>query len=163
MNLAPGTKLGPHEIVSLLGVRDYLIDVSTGDSKPVTPEGVAGTRLSPDGSRAAVLGPNGQWGAWPIDGSGLRPIPGLDSKYNVTGWAPDGKSVYAQSSRSEPLARVSKVDVATGKMEPWKTFGVGVGAGVSDTGAPLFSADGSAYAYVYAQALSNAYVVTGLK
>jgi Tol biopolymer transport system component len=145
------------------GIRDYLIDVSTGDSKPLTPEGVSGTRVSPDGSRAAVLGPDGRWGVWPLDGSGLRPIPGLDSKYNVTGWTLDGKSVYVMSSRSEQLARVSKVDVTTGKMEPWKTFGVGVGAGVSDTGAPIFSADGSAYAYVYAQALSNAYVVTGLK
>ena len=158
---------GKHLIASGIetghGVRDYLIDLSTGDSKPLTPEGVAGTRLSPDGSRTAVLGPDGQWGAWPLDGSGLRPIPGLDSKYNVTGWTPDGKSVYVMSSRSEQLAQVSKVDVTTGKLERWKTFGVGVGAGVSDTGPPQFSADGSAYAYVYAQALSNAYVVTGLK
>ncbi len=67
------------------------------------------------------------------------------------------------SSRSEQLAKVSKVDITTGKTEPWKTFGVGVGAGVSDTGPPIFSADGSAYAYLYVQALSNAYVVTGLK
>ena len=48
-------------------------------------------------------------------------------------------------------------------MEPWKTFGVGAGAGVTETGAPIFSPDGSAYAYVYVQNLSNAYVVTGLK
>jgi len=39
------------------GVRDYLIDVSTGESKPVTPEGVAGTRLSPDGSAPPCLAP----------------------------------------------------------------------------------------------------------
>ena len=145
------------------GRRDYLVDVSTGDSKSITPEGVSGTRLSPDGTRAAVLGPDGKWGVWPLDGSGIRLIPGLDSKYNVTGWAPDGKSVYVQSSRPEQIAKVSKVDVTTGKMEPWRTFGAGVGAGVSETGAPIFSADGTAYAYVYSQNLSNAYVVTGLK
>src|SRR5450631_754073 len=158
--LPDGKRLRAEGIEAGHGARDYLIDVSSGNSKPLTPEGVAGTRLSPDGSRAAVLGPDGQWGAWPLDGSGLRPIPGLDSKYNVTGWTPDGKSVYVMSSRSEQLAQVSKVDVTTGKLERWKTFEVGVGAGVSDTGPPQFSADGSAYAYVYAQALSNAYVVT---
>jgi Tol biopolymer transport system component len=145
------------------GRRDYLIDVSTGDSKPMTPEGTAGTRLSPDGTLAAVVGPDGKWGAWPLDGSGLRLIPGLDSKYRVTGWASDSKSVYVQSSRPGQIANVSKVDVATGKMEPWRTFGAGVGAGVSETGAPMFSADGTAYVYIYSQNLSNAYVVTGLK
>jgi len=110
-----------------------------------------------------VLGPDGQWGAWPLDGSGLHPIPGLNSKYNVTGWAPDGKSVYVMNSGSEQLAELSKVDVITGKMERWKTFGVGVGAPHLEYGPPQFALDGSAYAYVYAQALSNAYVVTGLK
>ena len=68
------------------GVRDYLIDLSSGAGKPVTPEGVAGTRLSPDGRSVAVSGPDGKWGVWPLDGSGLRPIPGLDSKYYVVGW-----------------------------------------------------------------------------
>ncbi len=62
------------------GARDYLIDVSSGDSKPITPEGIAGTQLSPDGSSTAVLGPDGKLGIWPLDGSGLRPIPGLDSQ-----------------------------------------------------------------------------------
>ncbi len=62
------------------GMRDYMIDVSSGDSKPITPEGVAGTHLSPDGSSAAVLGPDGKSGIWPLlNGSGIRPIPGLDS------------------------------------------------------------------------------------
>ena len=39
------------------GRRDYLIDLNNGDSKPMTPEGVAGMHLSPDGSSAAVTGP----------------------------------------------------------------------------------------------------------
>jgi Tol biopolymer transport system component len=93
----------------------------------------------------------------------MRNIPGLDSSLRVTGWSTDGKSLYVSSSRSEQTAQVYKVDIATGKMEPWRTFGAGVGAGITETGAPMFSADGSAYAYVYVQILSNAYVVTGLK
>ncbi len=62
------------------GARDYLIDVSTGDSKPVTPEGISGVRLSPDGRSTAVQGADGKWGIWPLDGSGIRLIPGLDAK-----------------------------------------------------------------------------------
>jgi len=158
---------GKHLLVSGIeaghGARDYLIDVSNGDSKALTPEGVSGVQVSPDGRSTTVRGPDGKWGIWPLDGSGIRLIPGLDAKSYVVGWSQDGRSVYVASSRSEQIAKVNKVDVATGKMEPWKSYGVGVGAGVTETGAPIFSGDGTAYAYVYVQILSNAYVVTGLK
>jgi len=119
------------------GARDYLIDLSNGDSKPITPEGTAGANLSPDGRSTAVVGSDGKWGVWPLEGSGIRLIPGLDSSYYVTGWSPDGGSVYAVSSRaSEKIAKVYKVDTATGKMELWKTFGTEVAAGVTGVGAP---------------------------
>jgi Tol biopolymer transport system component len=42
------------------GARDYLIDLVTGEAKPITPEGVAGVHLSPDGRSTAVLGPDGK-------------------------------------------------------------------------------------------------------
>jgi hypothetical protein len=55
------------------------------------------------------------------------------------------------------------VNVTTGKMELWKTFGEGSKVGVTGVGGPRFSDDGKAYTYVYSQALSVAYVVKGLK
>jgi Tol biopolymer transport system component len=146
------------------GARDYLIDLNNGNAKPITPEGIAGTELSPDGRKAAVLGPDGKWGIWPLDGGAVRPIPQLDSKYAVTGWTPDGASVYVVSNHlREKTAKVYRVDPGTGKMELWKAFGEGMAVGVTSVGGPHFSSDGSAYAYVYGQALSQAYVVKGLK
>jgi eukaryotic-like serine/threonine-protein kinase len=146
------------------GARDYLIDLSNGNAKPITPEGTAGVRLSPDGRSVAVIGPDGKWGIWPLDGSGLRPVPGLDSKYYISDWSPDGTSLYAISSQSrEGAAKVYRVNVTTGKMEFWKVFGENLPAGVSSVGGPRFSSDGNAYAYVYSQVLSQAYVVKGLK
>jgi Tol biopolymer transport system component len=146
------------------GVRDYLIDLNNGNAKPITPEGIAGTELSPDGRKAAVLGPDGKWGIWPLDGGAVRPIPKLDSKYAVTGWTPDGGSVYVVSNHlREKTAKVYRVDPGTGKMELWKAFGEGMAVGVTSVGGPHFSSDGSAYAYVYGQALSQAYVVKGLR
>ncbi len=110
------------------------------------------------------LGPDGKWGIWPLDGGGLRPVPELDSKYYVSGWTQDGASLYALSTqRREGAARVFRVNIATGKMEYWKTFGENLPAGVASVGGPRFSSDGSAYAYVYSQVLSQAYVVKGLK
>ena len=146
------------------GVRDYLIDLSNGKARPVTPEGVAGTQVSPDSRSVAVLGPDGKWSIWPLDGSGLRPIPNLDSKFLVSGWTPDGLSLYAASNRLHTrTAKIYRANIATGKMELWKTFGEALGVGVTNVSAPRFSSDGGAYAYVYSQVLSQAYVVKGLK
>jgi len=162
--LPDGKRLLASGIEAGHGARNYLIDLSSGDAKPITPEGVRGVNLAPDGTQTIVRGPDGNIGIWPLEGGGgLRPIPGLDSRYYVPGWSPDGKSVYVAPSRSEQIAKVSKVDVASGKMEPWKSFGVDAGAGITETSAPIFSKDGTAYAYIYVQVLSNAYVVTGLR
>ena len=146
------------------GGRDYLIDVSSGESKPITPEGISGVNISPDGKYTVVRGPGGQRGIWPLDGGGFRPIPGLDTKYSVIGWTPDGGSVYVvPNDRRKTVAEVSRVNIQTGKMEPWKTFGAGTAAGVASVGLPRLSADGNAYAYLYVRVLSEAYVVKGLR
>ncbi|HKM46065.1 MAG TPA: protein kinase [Terriglobales bacterium] len=146
------------------GGRDYLIDVSTGDSKPITPEGIAGTLISPDGRSVAVRGPDGKRGIWPLEGGDFRPIPGLESNYYVIGWTTDGASLYVLPNRGMvKSAKVSRMNIQTGKMEPWRTFGEETGAGVSTVGAPHLSRDGNAYAYLYVRVLSEAYVVAGLK
>jgi WD40 repeat protein len=148
------------------GAREYLIDMSNGDSKPITPEGTvrAGRTVgvSPDGRDLAVRGSDGKLGIWPLDGGGFQPIPGLDSHYSIIGWA-DSSSVYLAPIQARPTTiPVSRVNVRTGKVEPWKTFGEG-GGSFGLMGRLQLSADASAYAYLYNHVLSEAYVVTGLK
>jgi eukaryotic-like serine/threonine-protein kinase len=146
------------------GAREYLVDVSTGTAKPITPEGVSGTVPSPDGHSVAVRGPDGKVGIWPMDGSSMRPIPGLDAKYHVAGWTQDGASLYVLASQRHPgAAKIYRVNIATGNMEFWKSFGDALPAGGANVNRPQFSSDGSAYAYIYSQTLSEAYLVKGLK
>jgi hypothetical protein len=146
------------------GARDYLISVSSGDSKPVTPEGVVGAIPAPDGRSTAALGADGKWEIWPLDGSGLRPIPGLDSNYRVGGWSPDGASVLAFPTRqSGKTGTAYWVNIANGKMTLVKTFGEGLAAGTVSIGGSYMSGDGGAYAYRYMQTLSQVYVVRGMK
>jgi eukaryotic-like serine/threonine-protein kinase len=162
--LPDGKQLLARGIEAGHGARDYLIDLNNGDSKPVTPEGVAGVEVSPDGKSAVVVGADGKWGIWPLEGSGIRLIPGLDSGYSVTGWSADGAAVYATSSRvSENAVTVYRVDTSTGKMGLWRTFGADASAGVTEVYGPRLSRDGNGYAYGYVRVLSEAYVVTGLK
>ncbi len=146
------------------GVRDYLIDLSTGDAKAITPEGLSGTHLSPDGRSVAVLGGDGKWGVWPLDGSGFRPIPDLDLKYYVAGWMPDGSLIALSNQQSDKTAKAYRVNVSTGKMEFWKQFGAGMPmTGIKGVGGPMLSSDSTSYAYIYSQALSSAYVVRRLR
>jgi WD40 repeat protein len=162
--LPEGKQLLASGIESGHGARDYMVDVGNGDAQAITPDGVSGVYLSPDGRSTVVLGADRKWGVWPLEGSGIRPIPGLDSVYHVIGWWGDGGSVYAVSSRAtEKTAKVYKVNVMTGKMDLWKSFGEATSAGLRNIGGIRVSSDGTAYAYIYAITLSQAYVVTGLK
>jgi Tol biopolymer transport system component len=162
--LPDGKKLVAVGVEEGHGARDYLVDLSDGNSKPITPEGVAGVVVSPDGQKLAVRAPDGKLGIWPMDGSGLRTIPGVDEKYTVIGWTPDSTALYLFSSRAaERSGKVYRLDPATGKTEFWKEFGENLQAGGNSVGSPHFSADGKAYAYVYVQVLSQAYVCKGLK
>ena len=145
------------------GERDYLIDLSSGDAKPLTSEGTFGFVLSGDGRSVAMTGPDGKWGVWSMESSSLRSIPGLDNRYLVAGWAPDGASLYVSDSQAhERSVPISRVNVVTGKMEPWKTLGASLPSSARYSYA-LFSADSNEYVYLYSQVLSQAYVVKGLK
>ena len=133
-------------------------------SKDPPPEGFSGLQVSRDGKSVAVRGPDGRRGIWRLDAGKFQPIPGLGAKNLIVGWMPDGQSVYvAVPQDSRKTTTVYRVNIQTGKMEEWKTFGRENGTTDAFIGAPHLSDDGSAYAYIYDRVLSEAYVVTGLK
>jgi hypothetical protein len=107
-----------------------------------------------------VLGPDGKWSVWALDGSGARAIPGLDSKFDVINWSSDGKSLYVAPIEGNRRGSVSKVDLATGKINPWRILGQDTGDRVA---LPFVTPDGSGYAYMHISAIGNAYLVTGLQ
>jgi len=167
--LAGGKELLASGVEAGHGARDYLIAVSNGDSRAITPENVVGVVPSPDGRSTAVMGPDGKWGIWQIEpaktgeGNGLRLIPGLDSNFHVK-WSPDGASLLAIPARqSGKTGSVYHVNTVTGKMELVRTIGEGLAAGAVSIGASYMLGDGGAYAYPYVQTLSQVYVVRGMK
>jgi hypothetical protein len=60
-------------------------------------------------------------------------------------------------------ARVMRVDLATGKREPWKELMPSDPAGIVRVGPALLTPDGHAYAYDYERTLSDLYVVEDMK
>ncbi len=145
------------------GGRDYLIDVSSGDSKPITPEGTSGIVMTADGKSVLVRQKDGNRGIWSLESGSLRPVTGIEPTDYVAGFTADGGSLYVTPRRPGLAASVFKLNLQTGKKELWKTFGDQMGAGVATIVPPHFSVDGSGYAYLYVRVLSEAYVVKGLK
>ena len=162
--LADGKRLLAEGIEEGHGSRDYLVDLATGDSKAITPEGTSGVILSPDGKTTIVHQGDRKFGIWPIDGGGIRLIPSLDSEYRVIDWSPDGKLLNVVLTHGAGRTRkIFRVDVTTGKNEFWKTFGPEADTAIDSIGRLHFSKDGTAHAYIYVKTLSQAFVVTGLK
>jgi len=161
---------GKHAVATGLepghGPRVYTIDVATGVSKPITPEGISGGALSADGQRFVVQNGEGKIGIWTIGGAAMALVPGLEDPFIPIAWTPDGQSllVFDRSARaSGNTIDLYKLNIATGKREFWKTFGAGSVSGSDSVAPPQFSRDLSAYVYGVDQVLSEAFVVTGLK
>jgi eukaryotic-like serine/threonine-protein kinase len=142
------------------GIRDYIVDLSNGNSKPLTPEGTSGLRLTPDGTGLLVRNSEGRFGTWSIEGASFKIIDGLEPQYSVIGFAPDGKTLNViDRTSTDRSTKVMRFDPATRKLTPWKTFG----APTLSSGPPVFSRDGRAYYYVYNQLQSVGYVATGVR
>ena len=96
-------------------------------------------------------------------GGAVRPLPGLTDE-TVICWTADGRGLFVYTYEpSELLARVSRYDVATGRKELWKTLSPTDTAGLTAISVVLISPDGANYVYETSRALSQLFVVTGLK
>jgi len=145
------------------GPRVFLRDVEGGKPRALTPEGYrAGTRaVSPDGAAVVVTGPDLKAYLYPISGGEPTPVPGIEANEAVTQFGADSRSVYVYR-RGETPARVFRMDLSTGRRDPWRSLMPADGGGVSLI-VPLPTPSGDAYAYSYGRTLSDLYVVDGLK
>jgi hypothetical protein len=123
----------------------------------------AGRAISPDGR--LVVGFDSELKAWlfPTGGGGEpRPVPGFLSGEVPIQWTPDGRSLYTFQPGRLP-AQVFRIDIATGRRTLWKELAPQDRTGVNGIQAVRITPDGRSYAYSYFQALSNLFLIKGLK
>lgn len=146
------------------GARLYVMEVTGGKPKAISPEGVAifGKSISPDGGLVAALGPDGRIALFPTAGGPPRTLPGQVPGDQPVRWTPDGRALYvAESSRLR--TRIVRLDVVTGRRETWKELVPADPAGVSLIAPFHLAADGRSYVYSYRRLLSDLYLVQGLR
>ncbi|MDQ2977805.1 MAG: protein kinase [Acidobacteriota bacterium] len=143
--------------------RIYLADVEGGKPRALTPEKYRGAGgISADSKYFFVRGPDERTYIYSIEGGEPTPVPGLGTGDVAIGWTASGRALYVQR-RGGPSARIERLDLATGRSEPWKELLPADAAGVVRISSAQISPDGKFYVYAYSRALSNLYLVKGLK
>ncbi|MGB8582497.1 MAG: WD40 repeat domain-containing serine/threonine protein kinase [Candidatus Sulfotelmatobacter sp.] len=143
------------------GVRCYFVDLESGKLTPVTPEGVTGGLVSPDGRY--IIANNGPVAAvYPIPGGPPRPIPGFDPRLIPVQWSEDDSALYGYLPGQIPT-KVFKINLATGKKTLVQELKPETNAGLVRIAPVVVDHDGSRFAYSYYQVFSVLYVVSGLR
>jgi serine/threonine protein kinase/Tol biopolymer transport system component len=145
--------------------RAWVQDLEGGKPRPVTPEGVVGALLSPDGRFVLARGPDQKFALYPTESGPPRPLEGFDPNDRPLGWNADGSSVYVSYVAAASLtARVFRVGIPGGRRELWKEFTPRDPTGVQSLGGtPAITADGRTFVFTYSHNLSDLYVIQGLK
>jgi hypothetical protein len=144
------------------GARCFIQDVNGGTPRPITPEGIGGCDLSPDGQ--VVIGSDLSGGLpsfYPLDGGPPRPIPGLLPGESYR-WSGDPHSLYVYQFRLMPV-KVYRLNVLNGGRQFVREIHPTDVIGLCDMSHVLFSADGSAFVFSYTRMLSELYLVKGLQ
>jgi DNA-binding winged helix-turn-helix (wHTH) protein len=141
--------------------RMYVRPLGSGPARAITRPGVSvwTNTVSPDGS--ALAAPCGdRWCLYPLAGGDPQPIAGTEGRL-VIGWG-DGDVLYVRDPERLP-ARLFRVHVPSGRVEPWRELAPADRAGVVSVHQVAITPDGRAYAYSFSRLLSDLYVMTGLE
>ena len=146
------------------GRRTWVQDLDGGKARPITPEGVVGTVVSPDGRLVAARGPDQKVALYPVEGGPAQPVEGFEPNDVLLRWSPDRRFVYAGSGNRRLLtARVYRIEVSTGRRELWKEFSLPDPTGVSGISCSAITPDGKTFVFSYGQQFSDLYIVDGLR
>ncbi|HTZ58102.1 MAG TPA: winged helix-turn-helix domain-containing protein [Acidobacteriaceae bacterium] len=142
--------------------RCYIQNIDGGKPRPLTPEGVSGCMVSPDGQWVAAGGhSDGGPKLYPLDGGAPRSMVGLLPGEGFT-WSTDPQVVYAYLEKTAPV-KIYRLNILTGKREMFKEINPSDETGLCDMTHVMFSPNGQSYVFGYTRLLSELYLVSGMK
>ncbi|HXM76369.1 MAG TPA: hypothetical protein VN971_06315 [Thermoanaerobaculia bacterium] len=147
--------------------RVFVVEVEGGRRRPVTPEGISsfrfpffGNPVSPDGGRFLAADARGTRFVGFTDGTAPRRLTELQPRENLVQWSADGSSLIVRTTGA-PI-KLAFFDTQTGERRPWKEI-LAVGSPTRSPRLFLMSRDGETYVYQTFGALSDLYLIDGLK
>jgi serine/threonine protein kinase len=143
------------------GQRVYLTDLKGAKPLALMPEGASRVSVTPDGNYLLDIEPDSVR-LYPTGGGEPQGVAGINPGERVAGWSPDGGEVFVSTRGGFP-AKVYRVNWRTGRRELMREIVPSDRAGVTGVESIYTTPDGQAYAYSCVQALSELYMVEGLK
>ncbi len=144
--------------------RMWVRDLEAGPPRPVTPEGVASGRVSPDGRLVAAADmKTRKWALYPVDGGEARPLAWVQPGEEVLGFDESGTNLNVYSGFGGLKLRMERLDLLTGKRTFLREVAPADSTGVQRIAALQLTPDGKSYCYSFMRALSRLYVIDGLK
>jgi predicted Ser/Thr protein kinase len=146
--------------------RSLLVEVSSTAVRPITPEGTIAIpgmlpkenilARAPDGTLAtySLAGERTQTLHWKLS---PQPLPYVEP-VRTSG---DGRFVYVRTG-SVP-ARISRIEIETGRAAPWNTLGPSDPTGTGHVWSVYMTPDGRGYAYTHGFFLQDLFLISGLQ
>ena len=142
------------------GARTWMYDLDSEKSSPLTAEGTKGTQVSPDGRWLAIAAGH-RVALAPIAGGATRTVGEVQDGESVVRWSGDGSRLFLKRVEGDTI-KLSRLDVASGHKEAWKSVKVPE-PGAEFFGNVALSADGNVCAFSFQHDLANLFLVRGLK
>jgi hypothetical protein len=144
-------------------IRLYRLDLATGASAPITPEGVGFLLpLTSAGDAVTSQDLDTRTRLFPLAGGPPRDVLGLLPDEDVLLWLP-GDDAFLAARRNDTPLRVYRVDAATGARRLHAEVGPADRNGLRFVWPVAFSADGTAVAYNVSRLFSELFVAEGAK
>ena len=141
--------------------RCYVVNLSSGLARAITPEGLVCGPISPDGQSIIGKANRGAISVFPVSGGTPRALAAKKTNFNPVQWSQDGSSLYGYHAGEFP-SKVYSFSLATGEEVPLHELKPESSAGVVTVAPVVVSRDGKTFAYSYNQTLSVLYLVSGL-
>ena len=142
------------------GLRAWRQDMEGGAPQAITPEGIAGTRISPDGKFLCAVDEDGRIWIYSVSaGEGVE-LKGTEKGELPVGWSESGEEVYVAQSEYLPV-KVFRIHRANGNRELLREIAPADPAGViPDISSVFVTPNGSTLLYSYFRLQSDLYLAT---
>ena len=141
--------------------RTYAQNIDGGSPRPITPPGVTGILISPDGTSLFGAGADGKPALVNLKTGGTQEVRGLEPREWVIRWSGDSHWLYAYQGRQLPIT-IHRLDPRSGRRELIHQITPADSAGILGSSRVLVSADGKSYVYQCEHHLSELYLARGL-
>ncbi|HEU5236093.1 MAG TPA: protein kinase [Pyrinomonadaceae bacterium] len=142
--------------------RSYIQNIDGGPPRPITPEGVVGSLISPDGKFLLGRDRGNKKTLYSVATGEARQLAALETDDWVIRWGSDANSIYTCTRNQIPV-KLYKVNLDTGRKELLKELTPADQAGILGAINVLMTPDAKAYIYSFTRNLSDLYLVKGLQ